>query len=106
MTHPIRNYCRTHGLLEGDFAHAIGYTPGYLSQVISGKNKCGARFAHKVFQRFGIPIADLILWQPPGSTSSANGSAAQGKALRKLRGNTPVRRARKRSSRRNGRGRN
>lgn len=66
MKHPILVYCRDHDMRLRDFAEGIDYTAAYLSQVTTGVEKCGAEFARRVFRRYGIPIADLILWEPSG----------------------------------------
>lgn len=64
MKNPIRHYCDQHNLTLKEFAEGIGRSEGYVCDVVNGREVCSGDLARRCFKRYGIPIADLLLWEP------------------------------------------
>lgn len=70
--HPIKRYCEKHGLNQKEFADAMGLSAGFVSQLITGREKCGRRAGLKIVQRCGgeITLQELLTWEPRASVES------------------------------------
>ncbi len=64
--HPIKRYCVKRGLLQREFADVVGYTEGFISQLILSQQVCGRLAAKTISEKTGgeISIAELIVWEP------------------------------------------
>ena len=62
--HPIRRYCRKHDITQSEFAGRCGLSNGYISQLISGRELCGAAGSISISRASDgeISIEELILW--------------------------------------------
>jgi DNA-binding transcriptional regulator YdaS (Cro superfamily) len=62
--HPIKHYCKSNGIRVKDFAGTIGYSPGYISQVITGFRNPSAWLCLKVEKATAGAIRKeaLIFW--------------------------------------------
>ncbi len=70
VVHPIKRYCEKRGLLQKEFAEVVGYTEGFISQLILGREVCGRLAAITISQKTGgeLTIPELITWEPKGRT--------------------------------------
>jgi len=71
--HPISQYCRDHGLNQKQFAAQVGYTEGFISQLINGRYRCGAQAAQQIALRTegAISIERLITWRLPAQAAAS-----------------------------------
>lgn len=63
--HPIRKYCRKLGITQRQFALTVGFTEGFVSQLINGHEKCGRDAAMNIEQATGkeITVGDLFKFE-------------------------------------------
>jgi len=69
--HPISQYCRDHGLTQKQFAALVGYSEGFISQLVRGRYPCGAGASRRIERHTGgaISIERLITWEPVAAAS-------------------------------------
>ena len=62
--HPIRVYCDERGINQSEFADLVGFTTGFVSQLICGSEWCGRSAAIQIHKKTngGVDLTELILW--------------------------------------------
>jgi transcriptional regulator with XRE-family HTH domain len=60
--HPIRRFCRAHEWSQADVALEAGLSEGYVSQLVNGRERCGASAALRIAAATGIPVEELLAW--------------------------------------------
>ncbi len=63
--HPIRRYCEKREITQRAFADIVGFTEGFISQMIRGHDVCGRNAALQIFHRTGgdIGLEELLAWE-------------------------------------------
>ncbi len=63
--HPIRRYCELHGLTQRTFADIVGFSEGFISQMIRGHDVCGRSAAIQIVKKTGgeIRLEELLTWE-------------------------------------------
>ena len=66
--HPIRRYCEEHDITQREFAEQVGLSDPFISQLISGRDKCGRNAAlQMVAETDGeISLEELQTWNTDG----------------------------------------
>lgn len=74
VMHPIKRYCDRRGIRQRAFAQLVGLSEGYVSQLISGRERCGKHAALKIVQKTGgaVTLEDLLTWEPSEPTQAAS----------------------------------
>lgn len=62
--HPIRRYCEQRKIRQRVFAELVGLSEGFVSQLITGRERCGRDAGLKIVQRTGgaIELVELLSW--------------------------------------------
>ena len=63
--HPIRRYCDDRELTQRAFADIVGFTEGFISQMIRGHDVCGRNAAIQIVKKTGgeIRLEELLTWE-------------------------------------------
>ena len=63
--HPIRLYCLQRGLTQTEFAELVGFSVGFISQLICGNEVCGRSAALQIEDKTNdeIKLEALIRWK-------------------------------------------
>jgi len=64
--HPIRRYCKKYGITQREFAEQVNLSEGFVSQLISGAERCGRNAAMQINELTDGEIhpLDLFTWKP------------------------------------------
>ena len=63
--HPIRVYCDERGITQTEFADLVGFSIGFVSQLICGSEVCGRSAALQIVDKTNgeIDLGALIRWK-------------------------------------------
>jgi len=64
--HPIHRYCGEAKISFSEFARKVGFSKGYISQLVNGGKPCSAAAAIRISQytHGKLGIEELITWRP------------------------------------------
>ncbi len=62
--HPIQRYCKERGITQRAFAEQAGLSEGFISQLISGRDRCGRNAGLQIvaFTDSEISLEELLTW--------------------------------------------
>lgn len=71
--HPLKRYCLDHDLNQRELADKVGFSEGFISQLINGHERCGAGAARTFHEKLdgAVDIGELVTWP-----TRADGAAA------------------------------
>lgn len=63
--HPIRAFCTDKAITQRAFADTVGMTEGFISQLITGRERCGRNAALAIQTATGgvITVSDLFEYE-------------------------------------------